>query len=188
MKIDFHDEVNLDKVLLSRIVSPHWPGELCTSPSTRTTTLIYHDKSQNSQGIIWLDCAVSPPQQIKVMGFQQLKQIHEMTYTRNLLVATDGHGIQAFDSSSGQPKWSIERNMNPKALSADGRGHLFVSDSANTSIEVVSTDGNYKVCLIKAGEQGLGVPMRIRWCDTTGSLIVAHCKNKTMFLSIVGIQ
>ena len=122
MKIDFHDEVNLDKVLLSRIVSPHWPGELCT-PST-TTTLIYHDKSQNSQGITWLDCVVSPPQQIKVMGLQQLKQIRQMTYTENLLVATDGRRIHAFDSSSGQPKWSIERNMNPKALSADGHGHL----------------------------------------------------------------
>ena len=188
MKIDFHDEINLDKVILTRIVSPHCPGELCTpSTTTATTTLIYHDKSQNSQGLIWLDCAVLMAQ-VQAMRLPQLSQIHEMTWMENLLVATDGHKIHAFNSSSGQPKWCIDRNMNPKTLSGDGRGHLFVLDSGNTSIEVFSTDGNYKVCLIKAGEQGLGVPMRIRWCDTTRSLVVAHCKNKTLFFSVVGIQ
>ena len=169
MKIDFHDEVNLDKVQLSQIVSPHCPGELCT-PSTKTTTLIYHDKSQDSQGIIWLDCTVSPPQQTNAMRLPHLSPIHELTYTENLLVATDGlQNSRLRLEFTGESKWYIERNMNPKTLSADERGRLFVLDSGNTSIEVFSTDGSYNVRLIKAGDQGLGVPMQIRWCDTTRS-------------------
>ena len=69
-------------------------------------------------------------------------------------------------------------------VAVDDNGRLFVADTANECIQMFSAaDGQYLGCLMKQGDQGLTWPNRLRWCDTSSSLIVAHHDGAKYFIS-----
>ena len=57
----------------------------------------------------------------------------------------------------------MENEMEAWGVTADGCGHLYVSDWANECIQMFTIDGDYLGPVLKKGEQGLGTPGRILW-------------------------
>ena len=93
-----------------------------------------------------------------------------------------GTGFYSYDVATQEQKWSVKKknatNMPTDicfaGVTTDRNGHLFVCDVNNACVEMFSTDGTYIGPLIKKGEQGLGCPEWIRWCETSSSLVVSH--------------
>ena len=73
--------------------------------------------------------------------------------------------------SRGPQLPGLKNTFAPWGVTTDGCGSVFVCD------QMFSTSGRHVGCVFD-GSQGLGVPWRIRWCQTTSSLIVAHLKEK----------
>ena len=105
-----------------------------------------------------------------------------ISYDRNEL-------IHAFNSSTGQPKWSVQKKIpsgtfNSSGVAGDGNGRFFVADATNKCIQMFSaSDGQYLGCFMKPGDQGLGILYRLRWCEATSSLVVAYHDDKKWFIS-----
>ena len=94
-------------------------------------------------------------------------------------------GICAWHLFTGKIRWQVKgrlagmRNwMTTRGIDTDGRGHLFVCDTANQCIQLFSLNGDYLGVLLRSGEQYLGTPFGIRWCCMTGSAIVLHHRNQ----------
>ena len=75
--------------------------------------------------------------------------------------------------------------IRPKGVTTDGQGHVFVTDENNKCIQIFSAGGKYVGVLLKEGQQGLGEPRRVRWNDATSSLVVAHKKDRNIFISVI---
>ena len=191
-RIYFHHADNLTEVIHSYSVEPHLPGELCTSGNTM---LMYLDKSKNPREVRWLDCRGPTPRPLKSITTMH-SHVSEMCYAKmdnkDLLAAANGYGIYAYNTNTGELDWSVsgevkgmKEEIYPDGVTSDGQGHLFLSDARRASIHVFSTDGEYIVRLIKAGEQGFGVPGCIRWCVNTLSLIATHFRDNTWFISFI---
>ena len=97
--------------------------------------------------------------------------------------------IHAYNSTTGQLKWSVQKKIpsgifNSYGVTGDSNGRLFVTDYNNKCIQMFSaSDGQYLGCFMKQGDQGLGNVYRLRWCETTSSLVVGHWKDSTTFIS-----
>ena len=102
-----------------------------------------------------------------------------------IIVADYYEGVIAFDAETGEVDWSSDKwgdwegdEMDARSVTADNRGYVFVCDANNDCIQVFTTaDGEYQGVAFKGGEQGLGKPKRIRWCQPLSSLIIAHQQN-----------
>ena len=107
-------------------------------------------------------------------------------------------GIHCYSITTKSLKWSVSGNLpgmqnpvNALGLTSDGRGYLFVCDGmfGNRCIQMFSiSDGQYLRCLIKKGEQGLGLPYRICWHSASHSLTVAHLMGGIWSLSMINIE
>ena len=198
--IEFRDTNNLSQILYTHSL-PHKPGLLCTVDSF---TLLYQDRSEKSCEIHWLDCYGAKPKLIKEKSFTtSLQYIRFMIAVQNgddeLIIVVNSTGIQCYSTCTKNLKWSVEGKLPgmKKALYAVGltsnpqRGHLFVSDGwdGNNCIHLFSvSDGQYLGCLIKEGEQGLGLPHRICWHSASHSLAVAHWKSGPGSLSMIDVE
>ena len=194
-KINFYPEDDLTCEMYSFSVSPHCPAEMC---ATDEGMLLYVDKSKDPREVRWLDCRGATPKSLKSISTQQ-DHVCEMCYIptddKGLLISPDGYRIFAYNTNSGEVAWRIndktkgmQRNKNPDGVTWDGEAHLFLPDTKRALIHVCSVDGKYMGCLIKEGEQGLGVPGCIRWCNNTSSLIVAHFKENSWFISDIKLS
>ena len=93
-----------------------------------------------------------------------------------------GTGLHAYDAASEEQNWSVKEKNSANQINdicfagvtTDGNGHLFVCDVNNTCVQIFSTDGTYMGPLIKKGQQGLGCPEWICWCEASSSLVVSH--------------
>ena len=125
---------------------------------------------------------------------------------RTLIVVADYYdGIFGFNAETGEVDWKFysdelsiskeetkdgedgtgEDEMYASSVTADNRGNLFVCDTNNCCIHAFTTDGEYQGVAFKRGDEGLGKPKRIRWCQTLSSLIIAHQQGNTCSVNIV---
>ena len=109
--------------------------------------------------------------------------------TNNLIITLTGFsrefkgtGFYSYDVDTEEQKWSVKEKNSANQINdicfagvtTDGNGHLFVCDINNACVQIFSTDGTYMGPLIKKGQQGLGCPEWICWCEASSSLVVSH--------------
>ena len=108
-----------------------------------------------------------------------------------VIVAPAGpQGIHAYNVETNSLQWKKEIDgMGRAGVNSDGHGRLFVCDIDNGCIHMLSvSNGQYMGCLIKQGDQGLGVPLWGTWSEEISSLIVVHAKGNKRFISVVKFQ
>ena len=74
----------------------------------------------------------------------------------------------------------METEMRPTEVTTDGKGEIFVLDTANKCVQMFSIDGIYEGVILKEGQHGINTPCHIAWCVKTSSLIVAHKDENNM--------
>ena len=187
-RVDFHQAENIKEVVLSHKMDLQ-PGCLSAYSSSK---LQYEVRWTSPGEIRWLDCSTCPPQPVDTScvthkkGNQIYDMCHFMDAGEPILVATHGVlGLYAYDTFENEVLWTakgksvgMEREMNAQALATDELGHLFVSDSNNTCIHVISTDRNqYLGTLVKEENQNLA----ICWCNSIASLLVAYTLDRRTY-------
>ena len=93
----------------------------------------------------------------------------------------------AYNASVNKREWII-KGTNAQGVTTDGHGHLFVCDADRGCVQVYSTDGRCLGVLISEGDGGLGKPMKIRWCESTTSVVIAHLKSSIWHISSVRVD
>ena len=161
------------------------------------SSLLYANRSEQSQEIKRLDCTVSPPKLIKEKQFQVEDNLNDMcpVYLENnkhLVVTThdqiykEGFLICAHDPGKKIREWSVTETLfeplSPQGLATDGKGQLYVCDWNNACIQMFSSGGDYQGVLLRQGEQGLKKPWSVRWCTTKSLLVVLHGKDEMVDL------
>ena len=98
-----------------------------------------------------------------------------------LLTAEGNQGVAKYRRNFLREEWRvtgkpfrIEKEINASSVTTDGRGNLYVYDSANKCILLFHTDGTYRDVLMREGEYDLGSIRKIRWCEKASALVVAH--------------
>ena len=102
--------------------------------------------------------------------------------TQFVAICSSGRGIICFDNNFNKSLWAIrgavrgcDTEMEAEGVTTDDMGHIFVCDSENSCIHMFSTSGIYTDTILRAEEAGLGKLLKVKWCSTTGSVVVAHC-------------
>ena len=117
---------------------------------------------------------------------------------KRLLVTSCGliHGVQAHDTSSkNKLQWQVkgmlsgmEKNLEAAAVAADGRGHLFVVDYANSCVQMFRTDGTYMGAILKYADNRPSRQWRICWCAGQSSLVVASMQDNSYHIGVFKIS
>ena len=165
--------------------------------------LLFVDHKKHPHEAKWLDCSKSPPEPAEDAGSIHVQ--HDIvwdlccTFMKNsnqrLLITTGGFdGVNAHNSDADKLEWSVngglsgvEDEMTAEGVTSDGHGHLFVSDENNKCVHVFSISGDHVGTVLHEGEQGLGRPRLIHWCDSSFSLIVAHIIDEQYCISQVEV-
>ena len=147
-----------------------------------------------------LDCSVIPQKEnsqksiifpAEITFWDMCFVSEETNRKRLLIVAPSGpEGIHAYNVDTNKLEWKKEiEGMEQAGIVSDGHEHLFVCDWENQCIHMLSvSDGQYLGCLIKQGDQGLGIPYWVDWSEEMSSLIVAHTKDWKIFISAIKVQ
>ncbi len=101
-----------------------------------------------------------------------------MLQQREWGVTIEGGGETAWDG----------KYMMPTGITADGQGHLFVTDENNRCIPTYSVTGEHQGVLLEEGEQGLGESQSVRWSDARSSLVTAHRTKDGSYISVISLQ
>ena len=200
MKIDFYSMGNKKYVpKFSHSLAPHHPGLLETRAKP-PKLFVYQD--QGTRGFKGLHCSTYPPKGANIncipcskefIGFELQDMISCGTLRGDdLIIASLGSGgICGSHKTSGKIRWRLKGRlpgmqnlMTARGIDTDGRGHLFVCDTANQCIQMFSLNGDYLGVLLRSGEQDLGTPFRIRWCRQTSSAVVLHHRNNRCCMSV----
>ena len=130
------------------------------------------------------------PSDLKEMCFIRHKDIEDMIFYLACYKAVcarkkDGSLLWSF---SGAPTGMV-RDIEPTSITVDReKQKLYVSDSANECIQIISTDGVYQGCLVKYYKSGLGRPYLIRWYKQIESLLIVHEKDDAKYLSVLKLN
>ena len=111
-----------------------------------------------------------------------------MTFgNEDLLVTAHSYsGVYAYVAGTDKLKWyasgnqyGLDKWMNAVGITSNGRGQLFVCDTSNNCIQMMSMDGTFLGTVLR-----LENPQRIRWCCKTSSLVIAHRKQGLFSISV----
>ena len=192
--IEFRDLNNLHKILHTHSVSPE-PGRLC---QVSASVLLFVCGTLEQPEVHRLDCSTIPPKEDSIIIFPAAVNVYDMCFVsremnngRFIIVTPEGpKGIHAYNVDTNKLEWKKEiEGMEKSGIVSDSHGHLFVCDDDNRCIHMLSvSDGQHLGCLIKTGEQGLGIPLWAVWSEGMLSLIVAHTKDWKMFISVIKVQ
>ena len=99
-------------------------------------------------------------------------------------------------TQDGRLLWSFSgaftgmvRDINPRSITVDEKEkNLYVCDSANKCIQIISTDGVYQGNLVEYGQYGLGTPARLKWHNDSDSLLIVHSVDNDNHMSVVKVQ
>ena len=193
--MEFRDVNNLKQILRMYSVSQQ-PSCMASS----TSNLVYVDTSKTPRQVLWLEYSASPPR-LSGVSHTRLENIRDICCLKyahkHLLVAIrDDGGVSAYNKITDKLEWSVkgflsgtDKQMKACSLAADDdRGHLFVCDEANFSVQMFSADGVYLGCLLKEGEQSVGRPLMIRWCENSSCLVALHSKGLQYYLSVLSVH
>ena len=186
-QIEFRNKENLAEIVLTHSVAPHKPGRLCTvSPPV----IVYSDTAKNPKQLHWLDCSEAKPKPLGITVNPNLDVVQDMCVAESenetlliVMARKENVPIQAYNSTSGQLKWSAQKSFESFNVEADDNGRLYVADTTYKCIKMFSaSDGTYLGSFIKRGDQGLGIPYGLGWCETPRSLVVGHHINLAQWL------
>ena len=121
---------------------------------------------------------------------------HIEAANKSLLVTANGMGgLTAYNTNTKKLVWSKEGKLpetediiDIRAITTDRLGHLFACDENNECIHVFCVDGKYIKTLLREEELGLGQLTHIRWSEGLFGLIIAHCKERTGWISLIKLQ
>ena len=192
----------LKTVIHNHNVNPHKPGHLCVSSSS---TLLYQDVSEFPCEVHMLDCSGSrskPVQGKNVIRTQQnvTSDMYVVQDSDNeFLIATDSGAVVgrsgeicAYNTATDELEWSVKgklegmmKKMDPRGVTTDGRGHLFICDTNNECIQMFSIrDGSYMGAVMK---RGLRDPYLIQWCEVTLSLVINYTKDNQECIGVINV-
>ena len=176
-------------------MAPHQPGALSTvAPSI----LIYEDQSECPPEIHFLDCKGTKPKPMDITIRPNVSHVEDICCVENedqqaLVVLTfyETEHIHAYNCSTGELKWKVEKKVSPvgeafrsRGLAGNDSGRLFVGDYTTDSIHVFSvSDGQYLRCLTHMRDQDYGDIWKLQWCDFSSTLVVGHIKDGRLFIS-----
>ena len=162
--IEFRNTENINEILLTYSVAPHQPGVLCAvSPSM----LVYENRSKNPRQLHWLDCSEPAPKLLGITANTNLPSVGDMSTAQSenetllIVLPYDANElIHAYNSTTGQLKWSVQKKITSGTFSScgvagDGNGRIFVANWTNHCIQMFSaSNGLYLGCFLKKGDQG----------------------------------
>ena len=148
-----------------------WPESLCAaSPST----LLFVDVSNKPWDVYWLDCSGTDPKLTGKKISTELNHINDICHipdkNKPLLVATDclSSSLHAYNAVNNKLEWNCE--LKGEYVTTDGYEYVLVR--TGNGIHMLSLlDGKDLGCLMRHGDQGLGVIFDVQWCNTTSLLI-----------------
>ena len=122
------------------------------------------------------------------------KYIEDICYTEDgstgpVIITT--HSLErrlcAYNPRGSEREWVV-KGINSMGVTTDGRGHVFVCDSDKGAVQMYSVDGECLGVLVNQAESGLGKPVKIRWCEETGSAVIAHTRDNRWYISSVKLN
>ena len=132
----------------------------------------------------WCYWTIFTGRHITLSQQSSLNDLHFVQHGEHQLLVTSDvrQGVSCYDATSGELKWRVkgrvggmEKAMNLRGVTSDGKGHLFVYDHNNHGIQMLSVNGMYMGCVFKAKHQVNHFRTEwIRWCSRTSSLVLAH--------------
>ena len=107
-------------------------------------------------------------------------------------------GICAYNMRTGKLQWNVNGNipgvhkrMIPTDVTTDGHGHLFVCDTNNACLQMLSTDGHFleafDLDVLKVKNKGVATPHHICWSSDLSSLVVVFENNKKHFIAVIRV-
>ena len=157
---------------------------LCAASASN---LLFLDQSKLSSGdIYWLDCCEAKP---KLTGKKiniEFRHALDICYLQDerepLLIVSKGRSVVAYNALTHQLKWCNDTVTADPGRTDDRKHYSVATDGCNY---VVAVDWYHINILSLATGEDLGVlpgqrdhgfqiPLRVRWCNATSSLIVAH--------------
>ena len=146
---------------------------------------------------------MSPPKLIEERYFLAEQHLNDMCpvhleNNKDLVVTTHAQineeefFICAHDPDRKTKEWSVietlvQMPLCPQGLTTDGKGQLYICDPNNACIQMFSSGGEYRGVLLRQGEQGLGTPWSVRWCNSKSLLVVLHKTSERDLLSFVKV-
>ena len=147
----------------------------------------------------FLDCRTLPTQSDFVDVHSNISNVHYYTTqdvslvnhkdTQFVAICFNG-GISCFNETFNKVLWSIkgavggtDQEMNPYGIATDDKGHVFISDNANSCIHMFTTNGTYIDTILRREEAEMGQIVKVKWCRATQSLVVAHCIEEKIHLT-----
>ena len=142
------------------------------------------------------NCAVSLA--VKSISKQEISWIqHANCGEKELVILSFGRpsgtqgGVHVYNIKTKELEWSVQgrlpgmkKFMKAQGLTVNDRGHLFVCDDNNNCVHMFHVvNGKNLGVLIKAGERGVGDPIRIKWCGKRSSFVIIHWKNGKWWIS-----
>ena len=159
-------------------VSPHVPGRLCAVMSLPSQLLYCDDETGKIHRV---DCSTAPPTPHGEIPIVHNKGVKDMCTLGDLLVVTRGcEGVFAYTLDGGELKWRV-RGQLPEMqhaiyvsrVTAVEQGHLFVYDSPNECVHVLSArDGTHLGVAMREWREGVEGPWT--WHQKSKSLVVAY--------------
>ena len=185
-KLEFRSLSDLRHIVCSFSTGFLKPAALCAAfPST----LLYEDTSKFPSHVYWLDCSGTEPKLNGKKINTTLYCIFDICYIRDekkpLLVYVNGDKVFAYNVVNNKLEWSTKDPSD--SVTTDGHNYVLTCNSKNIKLLSLS-DGKDLGYLIRDGDQGLGRPVRVRWCSKTTSFIVVHCLNKKYYISTIQFE
>ena len=162
------------------------------------SVLVYEDRSAARCRLHWMDCDEPKPKSgvlvrsMTHVGEDDILFCCVQDRDKQFLVFGSDNEILAYNVKTEMVEWNLPKTgkiLDVTGITRDGHSYLFVCYSRNNSIEMFSaSDGQYLGCLIKAGDQDLGRPWRVQWCESSSSLVVAEDSDFNWIVSGVKLE
>ena len=201
-EIECRDATDTKKILCTFCVAPHSPVGLFAESSS---VLAYADLSK-VENLMMSNSATIDIYRLNLTGTipkvsnkrpDSFFKFHDICFVehedKKLMIVAGGETLFAKNTLTGNTEWMVKGRLPGRVetmlawrITTDGRGNLYVCDyrKDNRSIHVFSvSEGFYLGCLIKEGEQGIGVPISVHWSIVLSSLLVVHYKNDHQYLN-----
>ena len=166
-----------------------------------SSTLVYEHISpfiyEKMRQLAWLDCSEPKPKPLGIISDENVGYVHHMCLVENetekLLIIDTTPLIKAYNSTTGQLRWTAEkkvpstyRTFGSKGLTGDGNGHLFIWDNDSKCIQMFSTlNGRYLGSFMRGVELGLGSVFCLQYHESSRSLLAANYKNGRFFIDTI---
>ena len=162
------------------------------------SVLVYADRSTARCRLHWLDCDEAKPKSGVLVrnathvGEDDILFCCVQDRDNQFLVFGSDNEIFAYNVKTEMVEWNLPKTgkiLDVTGITKDGHSYLFACYYRNSSIEMFSaSDGQYLGCLIKAGDQDLGRPWRVLWCETSSSLVVAEDSDFNWIVSVIKLE